>query len=89
VGGIFVICMSILLLIFIPKMKYLKKWKKNSSPGSSNLSGIQVLNHPKGDELELKALSSENEQLKLAHEEDELELKLLRAENAQLKLTLS
>jgi len=42
-----------------------------------------------GDELELKALRSENEQLKLAHEEDELELKLLRAENAQLKLTLS
>jgi len=48
VGEIFVICMSILLLIFIPKIKYMKKWKKkNSSSGSSNLSGIKVLNHPK------------------------------------------
>eukprot|EP00957_Ditylum_brightwellii_P164991 12561996-Ditylum_brightwellii.AAC.1 len=52
VGGIFVICMSILFLIFIPKMKYLKKWKETrmSSPGTINLSGIEgikVLNHPK------------------------------------------
>jgi len=73
VGGIFVICMSILLLIFIPKMKYLKEWKKKkSSSGSSYLSGIKVLNHPKKDELELKALRAENDQLKLALSEKQV-----------------
>jgi len=69
VGGIFVVCMSTLFLIFIPKMKYLKKWKKTkrSSPRSISLSGIEgikVLNHPKGDELELKLLRSEVGRLK-------------------------
>lgn len=80
VGGIFVICMSMLLLIFIPKMKYLQEWKKKrfSSRSGSNVSGIKVLNNPRGDDYELRQLKFQIEASKVEKSETSRKMELLR-----------